>query len=210
MLCPLIRGRSHSPKLESILGIPYNQFAPYLISQHLCVSLAYLFSDLEERASQVQLMGHIYQGASLVVVWLGTSWHSGSDGIPHLEYLANSNIELPPLHSIFDGNKVVLPHGLDIDAKAVYEAYASAASIVMSQWFRRTWVIQELCWAKKVVFAMNEVEISVKAIVKTFDIAQDYATHVDNMASSDDYDDLDPRVGAKYIPVWAPHIQHGI
>jgi hypothetical protein len=154
-------------------------------------------------------MGSIYQGATLVVVWLGTSLHRGSDGVTHLEHLATGTIELPPMQSIFDGKKGILPSVVGIDAEALFDAYVGAASITMSQWFRRAWVVQELCWARNVVFAMNEVEMSTKVVMKAFDIAQEYFNMVDNLPPGDDMD-TNTRMGARYGPVLAPQIQHGM
>jgi hypothetical protein len=80
----------------------------------------------------------------------------------------------------------------------------------MLQWFRRAWVVQELCWARNVVFAVNEMEMNIKAVVKTFDIAQEYLNMFDNMTSGGDDEDRATRMGARYGPVWAPQIQHGM
>ncbi|KAF2035397.1 hypothetical protein EK21DRAFT_84468 [Setomelanomma holmii] len=162
-------------------------------------------SDDTERAKQVQFMGHIYQGASQVVVWLGASGRDVADSIAHLENLAANNIDAPPINFDDNDTEVAPQSNPKPDENAVDGVRAVATSVVMSQWFRRTWVVQELCWAKNVVFAMDNSEMSIKSIVKAFEMAQGYFASMNGAPSSND--EISHAI-TRFGRVLAPQIQH--
>ncbi|KAF2730056.1 hypothetical protein EJ04DRAFT_587256 [Polyplosphaeria fusca] len=145
-------------------------------------------------------MDIIYQAAELVVVWLGSSFHSGVEGIPHLEHLLEHGIKIPLFLSMFVHDKAIVSLDLGIGAKAVHQAY----------WFKQVWVVQELCWAKSVVFMMNETEMSSEVILKSFELIQGQIEHIHTMAEDWDgnSDDLAMigfgEFGTAYDPILFP------
>ena len=107
--------------------------------------------DLEERASQVSLMGRIYSTAQEVLVWLGKDMSCIDDFIwMHEKFLPEvRGKEMSP--GDIDNLAVLSPLGinsLDHWTKlwvACYQFYKS------NRWFHRAWVVQEVSLARKIV-----------------------------------------------------------
>ncbi|KAH7414564.1 heterokaryon incompatibility protein-domain-containing protein [Phaeosphaeria sp. MPI-PUGE-AT-0046c] len=162
-------------------------------------------SDENEKAVQVQFMGQIYKSASQVVVWLGATGADLTDSVAYLDYLTIHTLDLPPIPL---GKMVDIVEETD-ERLVPYKAMGVAISIIMSQWFRRTWVVQELCWAKEVVFMKENEEISIQCVGKAFNVAQSSIT-----AMMKDPEDRDP-IWGKLASVmkslgrpWAPQFLH--
>ena len=173
-------------------------------------------SDQKEKAAQVQYMGAIYKRASQVVVWLGASGEDLTISIAYLDHLTPNALDIPPV-SFSDLNDIVREN----DERLIpYKAIYVAVSIIMSQWFRRTWVIQELCWAKKVFFAMGNAVLSIQCVVKAFDVAQTTMAAAVQSAMTETKKDAenDQNIGWFAIAailkslsrVWTPQVQHGM
>jgi hypothetical protein len=175
-----------------------------------------MHSDQKEKAAQVQYMGEIYKRASQVVVWLGASGEDLTRSVAYLDHLTTNALNMPLV--VFSGfNDLV---GENDERLIPYNAMYVAISIVMSQWFRRTWVIQELCWAKKVVFAMGNAELSIQCVVKAFDVARTAmavlvqgAMEFMKKDPENDYDVCWLAITAilkSLSRVWTPQVQYGM
>jgi hypothetical protein len=91
--------------------------------------------------------------------------------------------------------------------------------------FKRTWVVQELCWARDVVYLIGEAELSTNGIVKSFEMAKDFVHSLDHsfdhtmsylfkfiLIDKHDDDEDFPMMknwGSKYGPIWFPQILYG-
>lgn len=167
--------------------------------------------DLSERNHQVQLMGRIYQGAEKVVVWLGAGSYSVAQGIPYLESLASRGVDRSSLWTLEERARQDSSSSSDEDAVAYRRAQRSAWSIAESQWFRRTWVVQELCWARNVVFAIGEADMSFRAVMLSFSITQfsgDVGNRVEAAAKNKDWLGS-TGVDAMLMQTLHPHIKYG-
>lgn len=161
---------------------------------------AYRNSDLQERAVQVQQMYRIFHTAQIVVVWLGKKRDEEAEGIPHIEHMARHRVNLPPRDYFASDGRITVPEFLGLDALAAFDAFVSARGLLFSQWFRRTWVVQELCLARRVVFAMNEYEMSLQTVQKGFEIAHALFSDADFAGMS----------AHRYTSIWFPQIQNGM
>jgi hypothetical protein len=175
-------------------------------SKHL--SHANIHSDLKEKAAQVQLMGQIYQRANQVLVWLGATGTDQADPVAYPEHLTTNALDMAPV-SVSDmkndGN------GMNEEQSIRFRVTLLALSIVMSQWFRRTWVVQELCWAKKVVFVVGNAQMSIQCLKKAFDIAKS------TIATIGKYPEIRntrwvivTTILDEMGRVWAPQLQYGM
>jgi hypothetical protein len=159
-------------------------------------------------------MGQIYKRASQVVVWLGTSGEDLTKSVAYLEHLTTNALDIPIVS--FSDDLV----GVNDERLIPYNAMVVAVSIVMSQWFRRTWVIQEFCWAKEVVFAMGNAELSIQCVVKAFDIARSVMAAIAQSTVTAAKKDLEDHHNAGWSAiatileslsrVWTPQVQHGM
>lgn len=119
--------------------------------------------NVEERTAQVKLMQRIYSSAKLVTVWLGTTF---MDNIRSLEHIAALGIDLSRIKiQGQDKDKIIVPLDSGVDARDVYCAYLAAYSVISCQWFRRVWVVQELCLAQNVIYMIGDHEISKNALL---------------------------------------------
>lgn len=161
-------------------------------------------------------MGQIYKRASQVVVWLGASGEDLTKSAAYLDHLTTNGLNIPPVS--FSGLEDIV--GENDERLIPFNAICVAVSIIMSQWFRRTWVIQELCWAKNVVFAMGNAELSIKCVVKAFDVARSamaaMAQSAMNFMKKNLVTDYDVRwlamaaILKSLSRVWTPQVQHGM
>jgi hypothetical protein len=121
------------------------------------------YRNIEERTAQVQLMQRIYSSAKLVMVWLGTTF---MDDIRSLEHVAALGIDLSRIRiQGQDTDKIIVPLDSGVDAKDVYCAYLASYSVISCQWFKRVWVVQELCLAQNVIYMIGDHEISINALL---------------------------------------------
>jgi hypothetical protein len=97
---------------------------------------AYKISDLEERASQVQPMGRIYQEAESVVVWLGQISRILEICIALLAETTNQGTVSLPVQSACREDKMIpTSQTAGIDAKYHKFAILGAAAVIWSQWY---------------------------------------------------------------------------
>jgi hypothetical protein len=117
--------------------------------------------DIEERGSQVHLMGDIYRLASSVVIWLGGPVEvDGQDlwPIPPLLEAAQRTLkrtELPIRHGGSDWVRHVLRPDYttngDLNDKRWNAIIKSLILLLHRPWFLRTWIIQEVALAPRAI-----------------------------------------------------------
>jgi len=121
--------------------------------------------DIEERNHQVQLMAHIYSGATRVVVWLGdidSDTGSALEMISHCAEafeLRNNSAQRPDVNS----NHIQLSYGLPsiIDPK-----WKSLGTFLLRPWFKRAWVVQEVALANEVIFHCGTIVVPWERVLK--------------------------------------------
>ncbi|CAK7211580.1 hypothetical protein SCUCBS95973_001163 [Sporothrix curviconia] len=115
-------------------------------------------TDLVEKACQVMHMPQVYSQAWRVLVWLGEEEEDGSlDGVAESlavakEFLPDTPLDVEGLHQTAQGvlnkaralQKEGRPNFLDHD-------WVSLLRLLERPWFRRKWVIQEVCLAKDAI-----------------------------------------------------------
>lgn len=105
--------------------------------------------DDEEKTVQVQMMGRIYHQAENVLVWLGACPAPVSVGMKKLKSLSESQtVELSKSDTLAS-----LPSGM----ASIY--------LVSRRWFRRLWVVQELCLARRVSFLLGEHDMDTATVL---------------------------------------------
>lgn len=120
-------------------------------------------SDLAERSAQVQMMDRIYSGADKVTVWLGACPQMLSRGAGQLEKMKG---DLPPLNNTAPLFQAALGES---NEGAVVSA---ALYLVQRRYFRRLWVLQELCLAKNIELYFGEHRMSSETLVGIIQWAQ--------------------------------------
>lgn len=131
--------------------------------------------DTLERNAQVRMMGRIYKCAEIVTVWLGTCPHALSPAVARLEQLRGS------IPRDFRLNHV-LPNSKDPGALALYTA---AHYLLQRRYFRRLWVLQELCLAKNIEGYLGKHSISPETLGKTAEWARKPTRENDEKVSRD-------------------------
>ncbi|KAF2822682.1 hypothetical protein CC86DRAFT_458461 [Ophiobolus disseminans] len=119
--------------------------------------------DIDERNTQVQMMGKIYSLAKLVVVWLGVLppfIHTGTARV----------IQLAKPHT--DGTDPVDPTSLEAISRVVHETERTELLIALAyllsrRWFRRLWIIQECCLARDTLFMLGDHEFGASTLTTT-------------------------------------------
>ncbi|CAN9468784.1 unnamed protein product [Alternaria alternata] len=179
-------------------------------------------------------MGQIYREAESVVVWLGQM--SKLSEYCMLIFDGLTDQETTPSAEEWNGSEdQMISTGATAGIPAwVYKfAILGAATITWSQWyaifiaerivgFVRTWVVQELCWAKEVVYLIGEKEMSTDIIVKSFEVAEEFVRSLDHSFENLMSSSLGPLLadgkdehgkfwflrnwGSKFGPVWTPQI----
>lgn len=110
-------------------------------------------SNPGEKMSQIRLMNHVYQNASKVWIWLGTSQHQ--------ERIPAAICFLENLRDV----KSSQPHR-DIDdlyeklSFATLDEKPALSHLVFNDWFERLWVLQEAALAKEPTFLCGDNECS--------------------------------------------------
>jgi hypothetical protein len=108
----------------------------------ICINQA----DCDEKNDQVTMMGDIYAAARCVLVWLGNGNLNHAGELALLSHLA----------SPFNHNNSTLG---DIGG------FGGVGNdlfgwVLRSHWFERAWIVQELCFARKVLFLCGAVGMS--------------------------------------------------
>jgi hypothetical protein len=94
--------------------------------------------DLDERASQVRLMGKVYSSAEQVLLWLGASTQETKDAFRFIE------------------SKQTLSWPEDWDKEKDFSGLSPLFSLLERPWFQRVWVIQEVTLSDNVLIACGE------------------------------------------------------
>ena len=108
--------------------------------------------NLEERSSQVSMMGTIYSGAEKVIVWLGKSMADFSDfAWFHSDALASEYLHDSKTDSIFKRTKKEAPifqweNDFEPDLSEKWHSYCRFFD--HRRWFNRAWVVQEIVLAR--------------------------------------------------------------
>lgn len=108
-------------------------------------------SDPTELARQVQMMGQIYSSAAQVTVWLGICPHIFSPGVANLVNMAREG--LPDVPGNSNSQEFYFSR---VGETSVWRLVLCILFIVTRRWFKRLWVLQELCLASKAVFILGE------------------------------------------------------
>ena len=99
----------------------------------ICINQA----ETRERDSQVEMMGRIYSSASLVVAWVGEE----DNRTARLAQFLDNMVERVQSKYMLDVNKL---WRMDVE-------WTDLAIFLQRPWFTRTWVLQEVCLAKRCV-----------------------------------------------------------
>ncbi len=121
-----------------------NDVKGYLWIDSLCINQV----DIQERASQVLLMGDIYALAERVIVWLGDTVTDDLLGVVWL--LENW---LPVTHR-FPGEEIPkeMLEFLDITREKWFDLWNKYGNYLSTyRWFSRAWVVQEILLARDII-----------------------------------------------------------
>lgn len=136
----------------------------YLWVDALCINQ----EDLEERASQVLLMGDIYASAIRVIVWLGNDTTDLENFIYMHEKCADIETYLTsPERGIAEPNMFdpKLLGSLAIDSATWLKRWHSYGRFYHRQrWFRRAWILQEVAVANEIVVRCAYAELNWKVM----------------------------------------------
>lgn len=123
----------------------------------ICINQA----DLEERSSQVELMGEIFTKASRVIVWLGSPLSTGSDTLAfamlNMPIIAQGDRSRKDLLSLLEQHipgmeccaccKEHITHGTPV---TLASGLSAIAKLLERPFFNRLWVVQEIVFAQAV------------------------------------------------------------
>ncbi|EWG48942.1 hypothetical protein FVEG_16364 [Fusarium verticillioides 7600] len=134
-------------------------------------------SDVDERSSQVRLMGRIYSSASCVISWLGLE----EDPIDYVELLkkARSLIELVKSCSTDELFALLLDSPSKEDLEEVFENGFYSPQLVIGErkyrplYWQRAWIIQEVSLARVWKLQSGDLCISDGDIEAVTEILQD-------------------------------------
>jgi hypothetical protein len=101
--------------------------------------------DIKEKNNQVSMMRDIYAAAKCVLVWLGNEDLTQTDEFVLFQYLKTARGE--------EGRKLL-------------------GQVLQFPWFERSWVIQELCFARKAFFLCGSVGLSLPCLERFLDMAK--------------------------------------
>ncbi|KAI1435777.1 heterokaryon incompatibility protein-domain-containing protein [Xylaria sp. CBS 124048] len=135
--------------------------------------------DLSEKGDQVLLMREIYRGSQCVLVWLGPATHDTGLAFGTLLRLSSywdeiserwtvdklSVLKLGPFRDTLRqllGTDIGRQKDIEDDQRFALQPPETAAlqNILGRSWWRRTWVIQEVCLAKQVVMICGSETLS--------------------------------------------------
>lgn len=120
-------------------------------------------SDLSERDQQVQMMDQIYSGASQVTVWLGDCPLVFHQGVANL--LEMTKAGLPDISEAAEPKELYYSRA---GKTSVWHLMLCVIFIVTRKWFRRLWVLQELCLAKHAIFILGDHQLTVDDMSAAF------------------------------------------
>ncbi|KAK0738840.1 heterokaryon incompatibility protein-domain-containing protein [Schizothecium vesticola] len=135
------------------------QFSSYIWIDQICINQA----DIPERNSQVQLMGRIYRQARSVHAWLGSYDDSVQALLEVQECLLDVDFSKGPSYQAvrilepdsYKANRI--PY---ISQQQWFRLYA----FLNRSWFRRSWIVQEIGFAKRINFVCGLVTFNYLAM----------------------------------------------
>lgn len=116
--------------------------------------------DVQERNSQIPLIGSIYRQAEKVLIWLGEDAQNSDTGIRLARHVL-AVIDKNPGISIEVGNLESL--GLP---KWNHKDWQALGAILLRGWFTRVWVIQEAAMSTQATIICGKNEISWRDLVR--------------------------------------------
>lgn len=129
------------PLLEAICdNANLNAYARFWIDS-ICINS----DDEEERASQVQLMGQLYESSYITIVWLGPGDIESDQGMEFFHTLCQRRDELIKTWEKRQSRE--MPSDLDIPEK-----WRVLRELLQRPWWRRVWTIQEFILPRRLVF----------------------------------------------------------
>ena len=103
-------------------------------------------SDVEERASQVQLMDRVFRSAKLVFAWLGAPDSFTNDAMEGLGLIYSSDIV-----SVKSSGKMTLSSISEMDLVHWFAVFA----FFQRSWFKRAWVTQEVVFGRESITVLH-------------------------------------------------------
>lgn len=146
-------------------------------------------SDLEEKVSQLRLMGMIYRQAQMVRVWLGVPDDADRHAMNVLRALAGLKIlKLSPdvLDGLDDGSAT--EHILMMSKG--YEARQHLRQFVQRSWWKRIWVVQEVALGRTVHFQLGHDVLFFETLEKACDSAKAFFRKRTRGLTPDFYDNF--------------------
>lgn len=143
--------------------------------------------DLAEKSAQVRLMSRIYQRAQNVMAWLGAQDSMSIKAIVSLGTLSDAFDRDAVDEKAIDGNGkyagvddfgIAKWAGYDIKSSKTYDTlgipvisedtWIGIYAIMNRSWFKRAWIIQEICFARNPVFLCGLVQFPLDVLVRAF------------------------------------------
>ncbi|KAH7035996.1 uncharacterized protein B0I36DRAFT_406810 [Microdochium trichocladiopsis] len=121
--------------------------------------------DEEEKVAQINMMGRIYQSAKIVIVWLGTANIIESTGLQILHDMTTSAVPLAfnPVAALVTKQLTLYMERARKESRMAALRVQILPVIVLwlaaRSWFSRVWVVQELAFARDVVYIYGKHEI---------------------------------------------------
>ncbi|KAF9775869.1 hypothetical protein IL306_006001 [Fusarium sp. DS 682] len=120
-------------------------------------------SDLTELGQQVQMMNRIYSSATQVTIWLGTCPHVFSPGVTNLVQMIKTG--LPEITEAAESDDFFYKR---VGTTSLWHLVLCVFFIVTRKWFKRLWVLQELCLAKEAIFLLGDYKFEANDISVAF------------------------------------------
>jgi hypothetical protein len=120
-------------------------------------------SDTVERGQQVQMMDQIYSSAAQVTIWLGTCPQIFAPGVENLVSLAKTGF--PPEPKDIISKRFIYSR---VGTTSVWHLVLCIVFLVTRKWFKRLWVLQELCLARQATFFLGEYQFEAEDISAAF------------------------------------------
>ncbi|KAF5573912.1 heterokaryon incompatibility 6 OR allele [Fusarium pseudoanthophilum] len=120
-------------------------------------------SNLTELGQQVQMMNRIYSSASQVTIWLGTCPHVFAPGVANLIEMTKSG--LPEITEAAESKDFYYNR---VRTTSLWHLVLCVFFIVTRKWFKRLWVLQELCLAKEANFLLGDYKFEADDISVAF------------------------------------------
>lgn len=130
--------------LHNALSALSRRYPGYWWIDQLCINQ----DNVQERSAQVALMGHLYRGASQVIVWLGERTRLEARALAALEQMATMPDDVDEM--------------IDILASLFSHRVPRLAGLLCffsRSWFDRLWVVQEFAVANRATFLLGDIEI---------------------------------------------------